>query len=97
MKKLFIYLIIRMTTRHALNAVKIYDTIYNRKQPQKPKKKVLKENQYRQPVISNKKEEVIQSLNYLKSKFAVFYSQVMFIFIRYILTTFSFVVILFYF
>ena len=68
MKKLFIYLIIRMTTRHALNAVKIYETIYNGKQPQKPKKKVVKENQYRQPVVSNKKEEVIQSLNYLKSK-----------------------------
>tara|TARA_B100001175_G_C18943757_1_gene372649 strand:+ start:156 stop:428 length:273 start_codon:yes stop_codon:yes gene_type:complete len=68
MKKLFIYLIIRMTTRHALNAIKIYDTIYNRKQPQKPKKKVVKETQYRQPVISNKKDEVIKSLNYLKSK-----------------------------
>ena len=68
MKKLFIYLVIRMTTRHALNAVKIYETIYNGKEPQKPKKKVVKETNHRQPVVSDKKEEVIQSLNYLKSK-----------------------------
>ena len=68
MKKLFIYLVIRMTTRHALNAVKIYETIYNGKEPHKTKKKVVKETNHKQPVISEKKEEVIRSLNYLKSK-----------------------------
>ena len=69
MKKLLIYLVIRMTTRHALTAVKIYDTIYNSKQPPKHKKKVGELKMVNKTSKSeSKKEEVIQSLNYLKSK-----------------------------
>lgn len=69
MKKLFIYLVIRMTTRHALNAVKIYETIYNGKQPQQPLKKLDKTIIRKDNVCGEtKKEEVMRSLNYLKSK-----------------------------
>ena len=69
MKKLFIYLVIRMTTRHALNAVKIYETIYNGKQPQQPLKKLDKAIIRKDNVCGEtKKEEVVRSLNYLKSK-----------------------------
>ena len=67
MKRLFIYLIIRLTTRHALNAVKIYETIYNvpTKSPAiiKPKAKKLKANDN-----DTKKQEIIDSLGYLKAK-----------------------------
>jgi hypothetical protein len=69
MKRLFIYLIIRLTTRHALNAVKIYETIYNGKQPQQPLKKLDKTIVIKDNVCGEtKKEEVVRSLNYLKSK-----------------------------
>jgi len=64
MRKLFLYLIIRLTTRHAATAVKIYESIYH-KENYKPspvpiKKKVVT------PV--DKKQEIIDSLNYLKNK-----------------------------
>jgi hypothetical protein len=56
-----------MTTRHALNAVKIYETIYNGKQ--QPLKKVDKTIVRKDNVCGEtKKEEVVRSLNYLKSK-----------------------------
>jgi len=70
MRKLFLYLIIRLTTRHATTAVKIYESIYHPSSglPEMvldtsiPKKvKVGVENK-------NKKQEIIDSLGYLKAK-----------------------------
>jgi hypothetical protein len=64
MRKLFLYLIIRLTTRHAATAVKIYESIYHKENyklsPAPLKKKVVT------PV--DKKQEIIDSLKYLKSK-----------------------------
>ena len=75
MKKLFIYLIIRLTTRHAKTAVEIYEKIYNPKKTIK-KDKVLKEveskkvnkNTHQKFSVNPKKQEVLDSLQYLKSK-----------------------------
>jgi hypothetical protein len=69
MKELFKYLVIRLTTRHAKTAIDVYNTLY-------PKQKdVIYVD--RQPsngsVVSisstkSKKDEVLESLNYLKNK-----------------------------
>ena len=68
MKRLFYYIIIRLTTRHALNAVKIYETIYHTpfNPPVLPKSNVKKN---KVEVNGNpKKQEIIDSLGYLKAK-----------------------------
>ena len=69
MKELLKYLVIRLTTRHAKTAIEVYNTLY-------PKQKdVIYVD--RQPsngsVVSissnkSKKDEVLDSLNYLKNK-----------------------------
>jgi|6_EtaG_2_1085325.scaffolds.fasta_scaffold58296_2 hypothetical protein len=70
MKKLFYYLIIRLTTRHAKTAIKIYESIYHPSTdlPEmvvdtSPPKKVKVEVENK-----NKKQEIIDSLGYLKAK-----------------------------
>ena len=55
-----------MTTRHALTASKIYETIYSNKLT--TPNKVLTQSNNIPPVKNDKKEEIIKSLNYLKSK-----------------------------
>jgi len=79
MKKLFIYLIIRLTTRHAETAYKIYQRIYD---PESNQTIVNILHSYETTNVSNdevntvvtietpksKKQEIIDSLNYLKSK-----------------------------
>ena len=69
MKKLFYYLIIRLTTRRALNAVKIYETIYHTKSEEKEviiinKPTELSDN----GKVKSKKQEIIDAINYIKSK-----------------------------
>ena len=73
MKELLKYLVIRCTTRHAKTAIEVYNALY-------PKQKEVK--YIERPVISQvensmtvssvstkpKKDEVLESLNYLKSK-----------------------------
>lgn len=70
MKKLFLYLIIRLTTRHAVNAIKIYESIYHKQPtPNKPTKKpTLTKIDVGNVCKDIKKQEVIDSLKYLKSK-----------------------------
>lgn len=72
MKNLFYYFIIRLTTRHALTAVKIYETIY---QPKIENPVIVINNNTGSISTSsnsdnpeNKKQEIIDSLGYLKSK-----------------------------
>ena len=84
MKQLFYYIIIRLTTRHAINAVKIYETIYH-KAPTSLKKKdetvkfqgpgiEVKEKDEAVDVLTHsnnvrsKRQEIKDSLNYLRSK-----------------------------
>ncbi len=77
MKKLFYYLVIRCTTRHAETAIKIYQSIYHSENGN-PVINITKtesvNNQSKQmnvvgiQSIPNKKQEIIDSLNYLKSK-----------------------------
>lgn len=64
-----------MTTRHALTALKIYEGIYSNPKPTKVKKNtnVCGFSTAKLPKKGNlnpnsKKEEIIQSINYLKSK-----------------------------
>ena len=69
MKNLLYYLIIRLTTRRAMNAVKIYETIYH----SKPNETVVVINNGGTEFTDNgkiksKKQEVMDSINYLKSK-----------------------------
>jgi len=69
MNKLFYYLIIRLTTRRALNAVKIYETIYRTKTEEKEviiinKPTELKDN----GTVKSKKQEINDEINYIKSK-----------------------------
>ena len=79
MKQLFYYIIIRLTTRHAINAVKIYETLYHRKEVMGKKKSPLKsvEKPKSKPVktppppkfsVDPKKQEILDSLQYLKNK-----------------------------
>ncbi len=69
MKELICYLIIRLTTRRALNAVKIYETIYHRESKEKEiiiidKPTELKDN----GTVKSKKQEIIDAINYIRSK-----------------------------
>jgi len=77
MKKLFYYLVIRCTTRRAETASKIYQTIYHSENGN-PVINITKTegliNQSK-PMnvvgvqsVPNKKQEIVDSLNYLKSK-----------------------------
>ena len=75
MKQLFYYIIIRLTTRHALNAVKIYETIYHKAPPsvKKKEKKELIKNVAVDVLthtnnVRSKRQEIVDSLNYLRSK-----------------------------
>ena len=76
MKKLFIYFVIRLTTRHALTALKIYQTIYEGKEKPKSKKTVLNKVEKKKVIkeeqpkfsVDPKKQEILDSLHYLKSK-----------------------------
>ena len=73
MKRLFIYFVIRVTTRHALTALKIYQTIYEGKEKPKSKKTVLNKVEKKKVIkeeqpkfsVDPKKQEI---LDYLKSK-----------------------------
>ena len=69
MKKLFCYLIIRLTTRRALNAVKIYETIYNTKSEEKEVIIINKPTELNDNgKVKSKKQEIIDAINYIKSK-----------------------------
>jgi hypothetical protein len=66
MKELLKYLVIRMTTRHAKTAIDVYNTLY-------PKQKEVIYVDNSTPVVSvqntkSKKDEILDSLNYLKNK-----------------------------
>jgi len=67
MKELIKYLVIRLTTRHAKTAIEVYETLYPKKQQPiiftepHPQAKAV-------PVQKSKKDELLESLNYLKSK-----------------------------
>ena len=81
MKELFKYLVIRMTTRHAETAVSIYERIY---QPQKNNTIInvsnnhftteTKDDTSKLSTVTTvsksntKKDEILDSLNYLKNK-----------------------------
>jgi hypothetical protein len=69
MKKLIYYLVIRLTTRRALNAVKIYETIYHRKSEEK--EVIIINNKVGlddKGTVKSKKQEIIDAINYIKSK-----------------------------
>jgi hypothetical protein len=66
MKELLKYLVIRITTRHAKTAIDVYNTLYL-----KQKEVIYVDNST--PVVSvqntkSKKDEILDSLNYLKNK-----------------------------
>jgi hypothetical protein len=66
MKELFKYLIIRITTRHAKTAIDIYNTLYPNQ-----KEVVYVDNSTSVVSVQNtksKKDEILDSLNYLKNK-----------------------------
>jgi hypothetical protein len=74
MKELLKYLVIRCTTRHAKTALEVYNTLY----PKQTEVIYVEKPVYTQvensmsvtsvPVSNSKKDEVLESLNYLKSK-----------------------------
>ena len=60
---------IRLTTRRALNAVKIYETIYHRKSEEK--EVIIINNKVGlddKGTVKSKKQEIIDAINYIKSK-----------------------------
>jgi hypothetical protein len=66
MKELLKYLIIRITTRHAKTAIDIYNTLYPNQ-----KEVVYVDNSTSVVSVQNtksKKDEILDSLNYLKNK-----------------------------
>jgi hypothetical protein len=73
MKELLKYLVIRCTTLHAKTAIEVYNTLYP-----KQKEVIYVENPVYTQVensmsvtsvpVKNKKDELLESLNYLKSK-----------------------------
>jgi len=71
MKELIKYLVIRCTTRHAKTAIEVYNTLYP-KQIVYVEKPVITQVENSMSVASvpvkSKKDELIDSLNYLKSK-----------------------------
>lgn len=68
MKKLFYYLIIRLTTRHAETAIKIYEKIYNAETEKSVNEPVAKSVVKESKPTTNNKQQLIESLSYLKSK-----------------------------
>ena len=75
MKKLIYYLVIRMTTRHAETAIKVYERIYN--EPIQPSEPIVvptvitiekNNNAGSVSTTGTNKNDLIESLNYLKSK-----------------------------
>lgn len=74
MKELIKYLIIRCTTRHAKTAIEIYNNIYSNKKDadivyiEKPNNKNNSMSVSTVSKNSSKKDEIIESLEYLKSK-----------------------------
>ena len=71
MKRLFYYIIIRLTTRHAATALKIYESIYHvspsKVKVVKPKSSTPSKHIKLDEPLS-KKQEIIDSLGYLKAK-----------------------------
>jgi len=66
MKKLFYYLIIRLTTRRALNAVKIYETIYHTKTEEKEVIIINKPTELNDNgKVKSKKQEIVDAINYI--------------------------------
>ena len=66
MKELLKYLVIRLTTRHAKTAIDIYNTLYPNQ-----KEVVYVDNTTSVVSVQNtksKKDEILDSLNYLKNK-----------------------------
>ena len=66
MKELLKYLVIRITTRHAKTAIDIYNTLYPNQ-----KEVVYVDNSTSVVSVQNtksKKDEILDSLNYLKNK-----------------------------
>ena len=75
MKRLFQYLLIRLTTRHATTASAIYESIFNPSTPQPilifSSKEVIQVNGSNTPLSPapiDKKQEIMEALDYLKSK-----------------------------
>jgi len=69
MKKLFCYLIIRLTTRRALNVVKIFETIYHTKSEEKKVIIINKPTELKDTgTVKSKKQEIVDAINYIKSK-----------------------------
>ena len=73
MKELIKYLVIRCTTRHAKTALEVYKTLYpNKKEVVYVEKPVVTQVENSMSIASvpvkSKKDELIESLNYLKSK-----------------------------
>ena len=73
MKELLKYLVIRCTTRHAKTALEVYKTLYSNQKEvvyvERPVTSQVENNMTVSSVSSkSKKDEVLESLNYLKSK-----------------------------
>ena len=74
MKELLKYLVIRITTRHAKTAIDVYNTLYpNQKEVIYIEKPVINQVESNMSVVSvqntkSKKDEILDSLNYLKNK-----------------------------
>ena len=67
--KLLKYLVIRLTTRHAVTAIDIYERIYNPRIYSTPEVITNKSvGSVTSRTSSNKKQEFLESLQYLKSK-----------------------------
>jgi hypothetical protein len=73
MKELLKYLVIRCTTRHAKTAIDIYGQLYQKEKDivyvEVPITSQVESNMSVKTVpVKSKKDEVIETLNYLKSK-----------------------------
>lgn len=71
MKELLKYLVIRCTTRHAKTAIDIYGQLYQKEivYVEVPVTSQVESNMSVKTVpVKSKKDEVIETLNYLKSK-----------------------------
>jgi hypothetical protein len=73
MKELLKYLVIRCTTRHAKTALEVYNTLYPKQTEvvyvEKPVYTQVENSMSVTSVpVKNKKDELLESLNYLKSK-----------------------------
>ena len=73
MKELLKYLVIRCTTRHAKTALEVYNTLYPKQNDvvyiEKPVVSQVQNNMTVSSVSSkSKKDELLDSLNYLKNK-----------------------------